>query len=193
MKKLPWFIFIVLLAMCAVVIAAFLTPQVPFEDVVLEDGSTQRVIKSHGFTHDKFPTMKQGGPGAERHAVTLWLGWAFVTLCVLFFGGCLAMGMTRRGTLGPTKGPLIFGTAGLAAIFAALILSYYKYMNEETHALFLGFPRPSAWMLYAVWIFPVFFMILYYRVFDSWFFTADDELRLEEIAAAHRRSQGEGE
>ena len=191
--KLPWFVFIVLLAMCVVVGVAFLTPQVPYEDVVLEDGSTQRVIKSHGFTHDRFSTMRQGGSGAERHASTLWIGWAFATLCVLFFGGCLAMGMTRRGSLGPTKGPLIFGTMGLAAIFAALFLSYNKYMNEQTHDLFLGFPRPSAWMLYAVWTFPVFFMILYFRVFDRWHFTAEDEASLKELADSRRQSHEETE
>ena len=190
--RLPWFIFIVLLSMCVVVAVAFVTPQVPYEDVVLEDGSIERVIKSHGFTHDRFSTMRQGGPGAERHAVTLWIGWAFVTLQVLFFGGCLAMGMTRHGTLGPTKSPLIFGTLGLAAIFAVLVFSYYRYMNEPTHTLFLGFPRPSAWMLYAVWVFPVFFMVLYYRMFDRWFFTAEDADRLEEIAASQRQSNEEG-
>ena len=189
--KLPWFIFIVLLAMCVVLVAAFLTPQIPYEDVVLEDGSTQRVIKSHGFTHPEYSTMRHGGPGAARAGTTLWLGWVFVTLCVLFFGGCLAMGMTRRGSLGPTRRPLLFGTAALAAIFAGLFLSYNGYMNEETHTLFLGFPKPSAWMMYPVWIFPVFFMILYYRVFDRWFFTAQDAEGLQKLAAQQQRAEGE--
>ena len=114
-----------------------------------------------------------------------------MTLCVLFFGGCLAMGMTRHGTLGPTRGPLIFGTLVLAAIFAALIFSYQRYMNEDVHTLFLSFPKPSAWMLIGVWCFPVFFMVLYYRMFDRWYFTAEDEKRLEEITADHRRAQAE--
>ena len=187
--RLPQFVLVVLLAICAVLGVAFVTPQVPYEDVVAEDGTTQRVIKSHGYTHERFPTMKQGGPGAERHAVTLWIGWAFVTLCVLFFAGCLSMGMTRRGTLGPTKAPLVFGTVVLIGIFTALVFSYYRYMHEDTHTLFLSFPRPTAWMLLGVWPFPVFFMVLYYRVFDRWYFTAEDEKRLEEITAGRRQAQ----
>ena len=131
--------------------------------------------------------MLQGGPGAERHSTTLWLGWAFATLQVIFFGACLAMGMTRHGSLGPTKAPILVGTTIHAAIFAALILAYNGYMHGATDTLVLGFPLPTALMFYAVWTFPVFFMVLYYRVFDSWFFTAEDAKRVEEIAAAQRQ------
>ena len=187
----PWFVFITLLAMCVVVGIAFLAPQVPYEEVVQEDGSTERIIKSHGYQHEKYPTMKQGGAGAERHAVTLWIGWVFATICILFFAGCLAMGMTRYGSLGPAKVPLILGTVGLTAIFSALILSYYGYMREETHTLFLSFPKPTAWMLYAIWPFPIYFMVIYYRLFDSWHFTEEDQRRLDELVANRRQATSE--
>lgn len=186
--KTSWFIFVVLLAMCLVLCIAFLTPQVPYEDVVQEDGSTKRHIKSHGFTHDKYPTMKQGGPGAERHAVTLWVGWAFTMLSILFFTGCLSLGATRHGKLGPTRAPFILGTVLFAAVFSALFYSYYTYMHEETHSLFLSLPRPTAWMIFAVWPFPLFFAGVYYFLFDSWYFTEADEKRLEEIVADNQQS-----
>ncbi len=191
--KLHWLVLVALIGMCLTVGAAFLTPQTPYEDVVLEDGTTERVIKSRGFEHDRFPTMRQGGPGAERHATTLWIGWAFVIFQVLFFGGCLAMGMERRrpegASLGPAKRPLIVFTLVLAAIFTALIFSYQRYATEDTHTLFLGFPRPTAWVFYAVWPFPVFLMVVYMRIFDRWFFTEEDERKVEELAAAQRRKE----
>lgn len=184
--KLHWFVFLALIGMCLAVGAAFLAPQ----DVVVDDDGTERVVTSSGFEHDRFATMRQGGPGAERHATTLWIGWAFVIFQVLFFGGCLGMGMERRrggeASLGPAKQPLIFGTLVLAAIFTALIFSYQRYATEETHTLFLGFPRPSAWVFYAVWPFPVFFMVVYMRIFDRWFFTEEDEKKVAELAAAQR-------
>ncbi len=191
--KLHWFVFLALIGMCLTVGAAFLTPQTPYEDVVLEDGTTERVIKSRGFEHDRFATMRQGGPGAERHARTLWIGWVFVIFQVLFFGGCLAMGMERRrpegASLGPAKRPLIVFTLVLAAIFTALVFSYQRYATEDTHTLFLGFPRPTAWVFYAVWPFPVFLMVVYMRIFDRWFFTEADERKVEELAAAQRRRE----
>ena len=184
--KLHWFVFLALIGMCLAVGAAFLAPQ----EVVMDDGGTERVVRSSGFEHDRFATMRQGGPGTERHATTLWIGWAFVIFQVLFFGGCLGMGMERRrggeASLGPAKRPLIFGTLVLAAIFTALIFSYQRYATEETHTLFLGFPRPSAWVFYAVWPFPVFFMVVYMRIFDRWFFTEEDERKVAELAAAQR-------
>lgn len=189
--KPPWFVFGTLLALCVILGIAFLTPQVPYEDVVREDGSTQRIIKSHGYQHDKFATMKQGGPGAERHAVTVWLGWVFASLSILLFASCLAMGMTRNGSLGPARAPLIGGMLVLAAIFTGLFISYYRFMHEDTHTLFLSLPKPTAWMLLGVWQFPIFFIVLYYRLFDRWFFTEDDERRFEEIVAAERGNAGE--
>ena len=186
-----WFIFIVLLAMCVVLGVAFRVPQVPYENVVQKDGSTQRIIKSHGYEHEQYPTMECGGPGAERHAVTFWVGWVFSMLCVLFFTGCLWLGAARHGKLGPAKAPLIFGTVAFAAIFTALFNSYYAYMHEETHSLFLSFVKPTAWTLFGVWTFPVFFMVLYYRFFDQWHFTKEDEKRLEEITARSQQVPAE--
>ncbi len=191
--KLHWFVFLALIGMCLAVGAAFLTPQTPYEDVVLEDGTTARVSRSSGFEHDRFATMRQGGSGAERHATTLWIGWAFVIFQVLFFGGCLAMGMERRkaggASLGPAKQPLIIATLVLAAIFTALVFSYQRYAATDTHPLFLGFPRPTAWVFYAVWPFPAYLMFVYMRIFDRWFFTEEDERKVAELAAAQRRKE----
>ncbi len=189
--KVPWFIFIVLAAMCVTVGASFMAPQVPFEDVVKEDGSTERIIKSHGYPHATYPTMRHGGPGAERHAVTLWIGWGFAVLSVLFFSGCLLLGISRDGKLGPAKTPFIVGTIAFAAIFTGLIFSYYTYMHEDTHVLFLSFPRPTAWMLFGVWPFPIYFVAVYYFLFDRWHYTEQDEKRLEEILAARRQTSTE--
>ena len=186
--NVPWFIFITLLAMCVVLGIAFMTPQVPYEDVVLEDGSTERVIMSHGFQHDRFSTMEQGGPGAERHAKTLWIAWTFAVVSVPFYVGCISLGAARHGKLGPLKVPFAVGTVILTGIFCALFLSYRDFMNEETHELFLSFPKPTAWMIYAVWPFPIYFLILYYIHFDKWHFTDEDQRRLEELVANHSQT-----
>ena len=190
--KLHSFVFLTLIGMCLAVGAAFIAPQ----QVVIDDGAGTREVSSSGFEHDRFSTMRQGGPGAERHATTLWIGWAFVLFQVAFFGGCLAMGMQRRQaggvSLGPAKQHLIIGTLVLAAIFTALVFSYQRYAVEDTHTLFLGFPRPTAWVFFAVWPFPVYLMFVYMRIFDRWFFTEDDERKVTELAAAQRQREAEG-
>ena len=129
---------------------------------------------------------------AERHAVTLWIGWGFAVLCVLFFSGCLLLGISRNGKLGPAKAPVIVGTIAFAAVFTGLIFSYYAYMREDTHRLFLSLPKPTAWMLFGVWPFPLYFVAVYYFLFDRWHYTEQDEKRLEEILAARRQTTTEG-
>lgn len=194
--KLHSFIFLALIGMCLTVVAALLTPETPHV-VVMEDGTTEQVSTSRGFEHDRFATMRQGGSGAERHATTLWIGWAFVTFQVLFFGGCLALGMERRRaggvSLGPAKQPLTIAVLGLIAIFTALVFSYQRYTVEDTHSLFLGFPAPTAWVFYAVWPFPVYLMFVYMRIFDRWFFTEEDERKVAELAAAQRLKESAGQ
>ena len=99
--------------------------------------------------------------------------------------------MARHGRLGPAKAPLIIGTVIFAAIFTGLFLSYNTYMREDTHSLFLSWPKPTAWMLFVVWPFPIFFMAMYFFQFDRWHFTEEDQKRLEEIVAASRQTPAE--
>ncbi len=92
--------------------------------------------------------------------------------------------MSRHGKLGPAKKPFIIGAIAFMAIFTGLIFSYYGYMREDTHSLFLSQVKPTAWMLYGVWPFPVYFMVVYYLLFDRWHFTEEDERKLEAIVAS---------
>jgi hypothetical protein len=185
MTKIPWLIFATLLVMCGLFGVSFMTPQVPWGDVVQEDGTVVNQSMSHGYTHDTFTTMEQGGPGAERHAKTLWIAWAFAVVSIVFYISCISLGAARHGKLGPAKIPFAIGTVILILIFCGLFNSYRGYMNEDVHALFLSFPRPTAWMMYAVWPFPIFFLVIYYIQFDKWHFTDEDQQRLDELVANH--------
>ena len=180
-----------LLALCTVYGIAFITPQVPFEDVVNEDGSTERIIKSHGYEHDKFPSMEQGGPGAERHAKTLWVGWAISIAFILLWAALLMFAASRDGKLGPAKVPLIVGSVLFMGLFTAVIFSYRAYMTEETHSLFLSLPKPVAWMVYGIWPFPLYFVAVYYFIFDRWYFTDEEQRRFDEIVANYRQATSE--
>ncbi len=192
--KLHWFVFLTLIGMCLAVGAAFLAPQ----EMAVGSNGDEQTIRTTGAVHDRFETMRQGSLDAQRRSGTLWIGWVFVVLQVLFFGGCLAMGMERRrdgtASLGPAKQPLILATLVLAAIFTAVVFSYQRYAGQEAPPpQFLGFPAPTAWVFYAIWPFPVYLMFVYMRIFDSWFFTEEDERRVAELAAAQRQKElGDG-
>ena len=190
--KLPWLLFALLLGMCAVVAAAFLIEEVPSIEKPAETGQgTVKEYLGHGFTHAEFETMNAAGPGAERHEKVLWLAWAFGMLEIVFFLTCLAFGGRKAGKVGPLARPIVIGGVVYAAVFTLMVLSYRGYMNEDTHALFLGFPQPTAWMLYGLWVFPFFFLLLYIFIFDRWTFTDEDLARFHEILAQRRANEAD--
>jgi hypothetical protein len=182
--NIPWFIFALLLALCVILCIAFVTPQGPFGDVEQDDGTMQSESLNHGYAHDKYVSMKQGGPGAERAESTLWVAWAFGVVQIVFFVACLLLGASRHGKLGPAKIPFAIGTVIHVCILSALYLSYRGFLDEDTHELFLSFPKPTAWMIYGIWPFPIFFLIVYYVQFDKWHFTDEDQKNLDELLAS---------
>lgn len=188
--KLPHLLFALLIAMCAVVVAAFFIEEVPYVDTPGEDGGPAvREYLGHGFDHPEIPAMQAGGPGEERHARVLWLGLAFGLLEIAFFLTCLVLGGRKNEKFGPLLRPIAIAGVIYAAIFTAMVVTYRGYAGEDVHATFLAFPTPTAWMIYGVWFFPMFYMLLYMYIFDSWTFTEADAERFREIVAARRKAE----
>lgn len=150
------------------------------------------VPDGHGRAHPEIAKILIGGDGAARHENILWYGMAFGLLQVAFFVACLAFGASRQDSIGRLTVPIGIGTAVYVVITACMFLSYRTYANEDSPALFLAFPKPTAWMMYGMWIFPVYFIFIYLFTFDKWFMTENDLKRFEEIVAEKRRNQAEG-
>lgn len=192
--KLPWLLFALCLAMCAVLgYIGLFVEEAPFEETQAGPGEpAHKVYLGHGFVHPEYPSMEQGGPGAARHSKILFLGWLFGILQIAFFVSCLALAQQKGGRLGPLFKPIAVGGFLFALVFTFFILSYRAYMNEDAHSLFLFQVRPTAWMLYGVWGFPVYFLVVYVLTFKSWFVTDEDLVRFREIVAEKRASESEG-
>lgn len=172
--RLSWVLFFLLVAMCSSVVYVFTLQEVP-------DG--------HGFSHSKYETMQSGGDGAERHFSILRIAWWLGSLMIAFFVGLLALGMRRKGRLGRRKWAFLLGLGLYLAVFALMVSAYRGYAESETHALFLSFPGPSAWMLYALWPVPLYFVVTYMFFFDHWVLKEEDLKRFHQLVAARRDEQ----
>jgi hypothetical protein len=169
------FLFVLLLAMCVVIGAAFVIDEVPAD-------------LGHGFAHEQFPSMDKGGPGVSRHTPTvLVMGGIFAALQTVFIIACLAFGVRRRGNVGPFKIPLLVGGLFFTGIVVLLVVSYRQYMLDPDPALFLSLPGPTAWYLYGFWPLQLFFVALYVLMFDRWVTTDDDMARFRQILARNQR------
>ena len=177
--RLDLILFAMLLGMCAVVAALWVIDEQPY----VESSDGARTVQGHGVPHAQFKTMLSGGDGEARLKPVWWLGWAFALLQVTFFVALLAFGVLKNGDLGPMLRPLLVSWLIYAGIFTGLIVAHARYTDATEHDLVLGFPAPTAWMMYGVWVFPVVFIVVYLVTFDRWNFSQADAERLAKLAA----------
>ena len=187
--KPPLIIFLATIAMAAAVLVAMAIGETPVMVVdTIPGGYGDPPIEivsaiGHGIEHPEYSTMQMGADGEARHARILWVGWFFGVCQIVLFVTALGLGMRKEHGLGPIKAPLILGGGVFAVIFTLLVLSYRDYMLGESTSLVMGFPVPTAWMIYGMWIFPVFFVLLYMRAFDAWYLTEADRARFDAVLA----------
>ncbi len=146
-----------------------------------------------GYPHDEFASMRQGGSGAARHGGILALGWAFGVLTILNFVLLVGFGGRHDGRLGSFGWPLAVAFIAYAGVFSWIIAAYRQYLVDPGGPLVLGFPLPSALMLYV--LYPVSMILnVYFAVgFRRWVLTEEDEARYRELVARRRRQQASGQ
>jgi len=141
--------------------------------------------------HPLIPGMQIGGDSAARAGALLWIGAAFGLVQIAFFGLCFALGMRQREGLGPVRRPLLAGLAAYAAVWIALIASYVVYAEApEAAPRWLGFPLPTAILLFGFWPLPVVFVGIYLRYFDRFVLDPEKLARFRE-RLAELRSQAD--
>ena len=82
--KTPLVLFCLLVAMCGVMVASFVTEEAP---------------TSRGVEHSSFETMHQGGPDARHSRHVLMLGWGFGILQIALYVGCLILATGRSSKM----------------------------------------------------------------------------------------------
>ena len=169
--KLDKALFALVLALCALVVVLMFVPDQP---------------DYHGIPHPDFPSMLQGGPGTERHARVLGLGWLFGTLQLVFFACLIAFGARKNQSLRGLGKPLLVGLAAHTTVWTLCVLSYRTYLTEPTHAFVLGFPISTAIMVYGMWLTPVIYNFLFVFGFKRWYLTDQDLADFDRLMESKR-------
>ena len=170
--KLALTLFGVLLAMCVCI------------GIVL---TTDEPDNAHGFAHSTFESsMQQGGSGLERHAQVRWLGLAYGMLQIVFFVSCLVLGVRE-----PEKRKWAFLLTGIIylATFCLMVVADYFYVRDQNPILVLGFPLPTAIMLYGLWGVPLIFLLFYFINFDRWILDPADLEHFEKTLQEKRNQK----
>lgn len=106
------------------------------------------------------------------------------TLCLF-----LIVGAIRKGRLDGIRPWLILATLVYLIVYTLTYLSDVHYVETEHTRFLLGWPIPTAWMIYAMWAAPLLFVCIYVFKFRDWILTEEDESRFSELVKARRAAE----
>ncbi|MCH7658425.1 MAG: hypothetical protein IIB05_08930 [Bacteroidetes bacterium] len=146
--------------------------------------------------HDLFPTMLKSDDASQSELI-LWLAFFFGVFSICLFTLFLYIGISGKNFHRKKLVVIVTGLIVYVGIFSFGFASYLEYIQNDSFRVFLGFPAPTAWMLYGIWFFPLFFTFLYVVKFNDWVLKPDDYQRLQSIIKSReqrtKRRKGEKE
>ena len=136
-----------------------------------------------GVPHPEIKGMMISSGNTDQFEHLRWLGYFFALGVVGVFGCIYFIGNLKKGQITGIGKWLIAFTICFALIFTVMIFSNWNYVQNADNQFFAQMPIPTAWMIYAVWLFPYFITILYMWKFEEWVISPEEEAELAEFLA----------
>ena len=140
-----------------------------------------------GQGHPSFKTMLKGGDSLSETKTTNPLGFLFGLCTVSLLCGFLILGAIRRNSLENIRPWLLLSSLVYCIVFALTYFADTTYVAEGHERFFLGWPIPTAFMIYAMWSAPVLFVIIYILKFREWILPEKEEQRFYELLEARKK------
>ena len=120
----------------------------------------------------------------------IWKGFLMSILILGIMACCILLGVSKGDKIGPYFRWISLGFVFIGVIFLALTLSYSTYTGADSTTFFGGYPSPTAWMIYGVWIAPLALIFLFSFTFDRWFLKPEDLQNFRELVEASSEEEG---
>jgi len=136
---------------------------------------------SSGSPHTMINGMKAGGDGAARIHGLESSSFILYISCFLVFIAFVISGVSRR-----YRSARFWIWTGLITIvflfvFYNVFNSYMAFLSTGKVNMFMGFPGPTAWMIYGLWAGGALLALFYVVGFRKFIYTAEDETALQDI------------
>ncbi len=119
----------------------------------------------------------------------MWLGLAFGGLQIMFFVGCLRLGLNTQSRC--TKALVLSGLV-YVGVLAGMVIADRQYAQADNSSLLLSFPVPTALMLYGLYTVPLIFTLLYVVYYERWIVRPEDLQRFRETLKAKQQIESDG-
>ncbi len=169
--KLIYSIFGMLIIVAACVVAIFLVGE--------PDAST-------GTAHASIDALRVGGDGLARFQSVANIALLMFSAILIMFGMLLYMGISKHRRSVQCKAWITTGTIALLLVWWSMFGTYSAYLASGEFPMILGFPLPTAFTVYGLWLAGFVFVIAYVVGFRSFIFTKDDEEAYHELVEKYK-------
>ena len=144
-----------------------------------------------GSPHPEISGMQVGGDGETRikgielASFIVFSATFLICLCLIVLG--VSKGKRTLTFLIPA-GVL---TLGILFIWYRVFDSYMDYLSTGKVDFILGFPEPTAWMIFGLWGGGALFTVIYVAGFRKFIYTKEDEAKLKEIVEEYNKEGGD--
>jgi len=134
-----------------------------------------------GTSHPDIPGMQVGGDGTARingleTASFIVFAATFLLFTTLVISGVSKRNRTRRFWIW-----MFIITLAVLFVWYQVFESYRDYLSTGDLRYILGFPEPTAWMIYGLWGGGALFAVVYVLEFRKIIYTKEDEEALKDI------------
>ena len=134
-----------------------------------------------GLIHPLFNSMRVGGDGAARFLPVADLAYWFQILMLGQVSCMIALGVRpdRRSSRFWVQLGASFGL--LAAAWTIMYQAYEAFLISGQTQMVAGWPYPTAWQVYAIWLSGFGLVALYVFGFKAYVWSDDDEIQFREL------------
>jgi hypothetical protein len=137
--------------------------------------------------HPDYPGMLRSGANATGGVWTLRAGYLTGLFVIWLLAVTSLVGIRSDDHRG--RRLMIGASLVYAATFVGLAMSYSRYAAEGFTGTILGFPPPTAWMLYGMWHVPWLMVFVYVVLWDSVSMPPESVARFDELLRAKEDAQ----
>lgn len=136
---------------------------------------------STGMAHPAIDGLRAGGDGLARFSPVSGIALVMFSAMLVLVGFLLYLGISNHRRTPQCRRWIAGGTIALLLVWWSMFGTYSEYLDTGEFRLFLGYPFPTAFTVYGLWLGGFVFVIAYVIGFRSFVFTAEDEAAYHDL------------
>ena len=134
-----------------------------------------------GSPHPAISGMRIGGDGAARMMGLETASFIVFAATFLLFTTLVISGVSKRNRTVRFWIWMLIITGAILFVWYQVFTSYMSYLSTGALRYILGFPEPTAWMIYGLWGGGALYAVVYVIEFRKIIYTKEDEETLRNI------------